>query len=131
MYDNLNENNFIMFAMRHYSNPHCTDILEFQDDLKRIRYIRRLINKYQQTGELRDRLIINHLVVIYNVFETRAATKIIMFKLQDQLYYLKPILIFLGYWTTDIGLIEGKKINDDQIPMDSRIIDLLRKDYGW
>ena len=63
MYENLTEENFMLFAAKYYENPHCTDLLEFHDDLKRIRYLKRLFKKYEQTGELKERLILNHLLV--------------------------------------------------------------------
>lgn len=127
MYDNLNDDNFTMFAMKNYENPHCTDVLEFQDDLKRIRYIRRLFSKYEQTGDLKDRLILNHLIILYNVFDAKAATKMLVLKLDDQLHYLKPFLVFLNYWTTDFGLVNGKKIIDSDITLDQNIVKILRQ----
>lgn len=127
MYDNLNDDNFTMFAMKNYENPHCTDVLEFQDDLKRIRYIRRLFSKYEQTGDLKDRLILNHLIILYNVFDAKAATKMLILKLDDQLHYLKPFLVFLNYWTTDFGLVNGKKIIDSDITLDQNIVKILRQ----
>jgi 5'(3')-deoxyribonucleotidase len=130
MYDNLNDANFTMFAMKHYENPHCTDILEFQDDLKRIRYIRRLFSKYEQTGDLKDRLILNHLIILYNVFEPKATTKMLILKLSDQLHYLKPFLVFLNYWTTDVGLVNGKRIIDSDIMLDQNIVKILREVHG-
>lgn len=127
MYDNLNDDNFTMFAMKNYENPHCTDVLEFQDDLKRIRYIRRLFSKYEQTGDLKDRLVLNHLIILYNVFDAKAATKMLVLKLDDQLHYLKPFLVFLNYWTTDFGLVNGKKIIDSDITLDQNIVKILRQ----
>lgn len=127
MYDNLNDDNFTMFAMKNYENPHCTDVLEFQDDLKRIRYIRRLFSKYEQTGDLKDRLVLNHLIILYNVFDAKAATKMLILKLDDQLHYLKPFLVFLNYWTTDFGLVNGKKIIDSDITLDQNIVKILRQ----
>jgi len=116
----------MLFAAKYYENAHCTDLLEFHDDLKRIRYIKRLFKKYEQTGELKDRLIFNHLIVLYNVFEHRASTRMLCFKLHDQLQYLKPFLMFLNYWRTDIGLVDNKKIIDTDISLDEGIVKLLR-----
>jgi len=118
-----------MFAMKYYTNPHCTDLLEFQDDLKRIRYIKRLFKKYRQSGELKERLIINHLVVIYNMFEPRAATRMLMFKLDEYLDYLKPFLMMLSYWQDPIkvGRVNGVLYKDSDIPLDQGIITELRK----
>lgn len=127
MFENLTEDNFQLFAMKTYTNPHCTDLLEFQDDLKRIRYIKRLFKKYSETGELRERLVLNHLIVIYNMFESRAATRMLFLKLEGYYDYLKPFLIFLGYWPADIGLVDGERVLDSYISLDSNIVSKLRE----
>ena len=116
----------MLFAAKYYENPHCTDLLEFHDDLKRIRYLKRLFKKYEQTGDLKERLILNHLLVLYNVFEHRAMTRILVFKLEKQLEYLKPFLIFLNYWRTDIGTVNGKEVVDADISLDETIVKKLR-----
>ena len=126
----LTESTFLLFAAKYYENAHCTDLLEFHDDLKRIRYIKRLFKKYEQTGELKDRLIFNHLIVLYNVFDHRAMTRMLCYKLYDQLQYLKPFLIFLNYWRTDVGLLDGKIIRDSDIPIDMGIVKRLRELNG-
>jgi len=126
MIDNLTEDNFQLFAMKFYENPHCTDLLEFHDDLKRIRYIKRLFKKYKQTGELKERLIINHLIVLYNMFDNRAMTRMLLLKLNGYHDCLKPFLILLNYWTVDVGLINNKKIVDTEVGLDSNIVNVLR-----
>jgi len=127
MFENLTEDNFQLFAMRSYTNPHCTDLLEFQDDLKRIRYVKRLFKKYEETGELRERLVLNHLIVIYNMFETRSATRMLFLKLEGYYEYLKPFLIFLGYWPTEMGLVAGERIIDANISLDATVVSKLRE----
>jgi|SRR5210317_1751097 hypothetical protein len=127
MIDNLTEDNFQLFAMKFYENPHCTDLLEFHDDLKRIRYIKRLFKKYRQSGDLKERLIINHLVVLYNMFEHRAMTRMLLFKLEGYEDCLKPFLVLLNYWTTDFGNIKGKPIVDSEISLDTHIVNMLRE----
>lgn len=130
MFENLTDENFMLFAAKYYENAHCTDLLEFHDDMKRIRYLKRLLKKYEQTGELKERLILNHLVVLYNVFEPRAMTRMLCFKLNDQLQYLKPFLIFLNYWRTDLGKLNGKEIIDSDIPVNMGITKVLRELNG-
>ena len=103
---------------------------EYINDLKRIRYLKRLFKKYEQSGELKERLVLNHLLVLYNVFEGRAMTRILAFKLSEQLKYLKPFLLFLNYWRTDLGLINGKTLIDSEISLDQEIVDRLRKIDG-
>ncbi len=130
MFENLNDDNYMLFAAKYYENAHCTDLLEFHDDLKRIRYIKRLFKKYEQSGDLKDRLIFNHLIVLYNVFDHRAMTRMLCYKLDDQLQYLKPFLIFLNYWRTDLGELDGKKIIDSDISVDMGIAQRLRELNG-
>lgn len=126
MFDDLTEENFQLFAMKFYTNPHCTDLLEFYDDLKRIRYIKRLFKKYEQTGELKERLIINHIIVIYNMFDNKAATRMLFLKLNGYLHYLKPFLIMLNRYPTELGLINGKRVLDSEISLDKHIVETLR-----
>ena len=74
-FDDLNDDNFLMFAMREYNNMQCTDIEEFYDDLKKIKYIKRLFNSYRNNGQLKERLILNHLIIFYNVFTLQLEEK--------------------------------------------------------
>ena len=128
--NNLTDGNFTLFAARYYENPHCLTEEEFEDDLKRFRYLKRLFNKYKQTGELKDRLIINHFVVLYNVFHHRAATKMICLKLYDELSYVTPFLIMMGYWPDRIEGIDGKIVVDSDISLDMNVTNTLRETYG-
>jgi len=129
MFDDLTEGNFQMFAMKAYMNPHCTDMLEFHDDLKRIRYIKRLFRTYKNSGELKERLIINHLVVLYNTFEPRSMTRMLVLKLEDHLDCLKPFLMLLSYWEdpTKLGKVNGKTFKDSEIPLDVDIVNVIRQ----
>jgi len=126
MFENLTEDNFQIFAMKCYTNPHCADLLEFQDDLKRIRYVKRLFKKYRDTGELKERLILNQKIVIYNMFEARPATRMLFLKLDGYYEYLKPFLIFLGYYPTELGLVNGDRVLDCDISLDVQIVKTLR-----
>lgn len=128
MIDKLDESNFILFAAKYYDNPQCFDTLEFQDDLKRFKYLKRLFTRYQETGELKERLIINHLIVLYNVFGPEA-TRMLFFKLEGFHHYLKPFIVLLGYMpevVRNIG-VENKTYRSSDIPMDDAIVELLRK----
>jgi hypothetical protein len=127
MFIDLNEENFLLFAMKYYENPNCTDFNEFQDDLKRIRYIKRLFKKYREQQDLKERLILNHLVVLYNMFENRALTRMLFLKLEGYEEYLKPFLVFLNYWPAEIGKVNGNKIVDSDIPLDNGIVKVLRE----
>lgn len=128
MPDVLDESNFILFAAKHYDNPQCYDTVEFYDDLKRFKYLKRLFTRYQETGELKERLIINHLIVLYNVFGPEA-TRMLFFKLDGFYHYLKPFIVLLGYMpevVINIGS-DNKSYRSSDIPMDQNIVELLRK----
>lgn len=127
MFDNLTEQNFSLYAAKNYDNPSCIDILEFQEDLNRIKYLKRLFKRYSEGGELKERLIINHLVVLYNVFENEAATRMLALKLENYLHYLKPFLTMMGYWPKTIDGINGVNIDCSGVPQDERIVERLRK----
>ena len=114
----LTEENLFIYAAKHYYNPRYIDAEEFQEDLKRFKYIKRLLNRYEETGKLSERLILNHLIVVFNVFGIEAGLKILEFKLEDKHWpQIKPFLIFLRY------------IRNDQytnITMDKTVVEALR-----
>ena len=97
-FKNLTPENINMFAMKHYDNPSCVDEAEFLDDLKRFKYLKRLFRKYDTSRELKSRLIINHIIVLANVFGVDAATTLLFFKIDRQHWsLLKTILVYLHY----------------------------------
>lgn len=127
MIDKVDESNFVLYAAKNYDNPQCFDTLEFHEDLARFKYIKRLFNRYEETGELKERLILNHLIILYNVFGT-ATTKMLFFKLNGYLHLLKPFIILLGFMPekiTGIG-VENKTIISSDIHMDEKIVKMLR-----
>ena len=129
-FDDLNEKTFLLYAMKEYSNPQCTDIEEFNDDLKKIKYIKRLLNQYISEGLLKERLILNHIIVFYNVFPVEAATRIIFYKMEEEYWpMLKTFLFYLQYLPENniIKSIMGNDINIHDVPMDQGIIDSLRE----
>jgi len=98
----LTPENINMFAIKHYDNPHCVDEQEFLDDMKRFKYLKRLFRKYDTSKELKHRLIINHIIILANVFGVDAATTLLFFKIDKQHWsILKTILIFLDYMPED------------------------------
>lgn len=115
----LTNDNLILFAAKHYHNPKYIDITEFYEDLNRFKYIKRLISKYTDSGVLADRLILNHLIVIFNVFGIEPALKILELKFDPPTWeVIKPFLIFL------------RAIRNDQytnIPMNKQVVEALRK----
>lgn len=94
----LTEETLVLFAAKHYYNPRCTHIEDFYDDLKRFKYIKRLINRYQETGKISERLILNHVIVAFNVFGIQPGLKILELKLaENQWPIIVPFLQFLNY----------------------------------
>ena len=123
MKQHLNDDNIIYFAMKNYSNPSCKNVEEFQEDLNRIKYVKRLFNRYEQSGVLRERLILNHIITIYNVFGVDASSRMLFNRLDERQYsILKTFLVYLNYCP------EQKFDNIDivSIPLDATIIKKLR-----
>ena len=126
-FNDLTEENFLMFSMREYNNMQCTDIEEFHDDLKKIKYIKRLFNIYKNDGQLKERLILNHLIVFYNVFPAYAGTRILFYKIEEQFWpMLKTFLIFLERMPDKIESIRGKTVLATDIKLDEGIVTKLR-----
>lgn len=124
----LTEANFLLFAAKHYDNIFY-DTLEFQEDLKRFAYIKRLFNQYRRGGELKERLILNHLVVIYNMWPV-GATPMLFVKLKGYEDLLKTFLIFMERMPDAIlGIgVEHRTIVSSEIPIDNSVLELLRKE---
>lgn len=111
--DQLDETNFLLYAAKHYDNPSCFDTLEFYEDLNRFKYIKRLFSRYEESGELKERLILNHIIILYNLFGVPATTRMLFFKLKGYYHYLVPFLVLINYLpdkVNGIGL-DGKTIN--------------------
>ena len=109
-FDELNENNYLLFAIKFYDNPQAVTKDDFEDDLKRIKYVKRLLKRYKNTGVLKTHLILNHLTVLFNVFDD-AAVPLLFFNLERDLWpYIKSFLVFLNrlpeYPKTGINTIE-------------------------
>lgn len=118
VFDKLTDRNFEFFAMQNYDNRECCDIEEFKEDLARFKYLKRLFRRYEVHNDLQERLILNHLIVIYNVFGIKAANRMMWYKIDEVHYhYLKPFLVFLNY------LDVNEKI---EIKMDQNVINVLR-----
>ena len=129
MLEKLDEANFFLYAAKHYENPYCYDTLEFYDDLNKFKYLKRLFSRYEETGELKERLILNHIIVLYNLFGVEATTRMLFLKLKGYHHYLKPFLVLLNYMpdvVKKIG-IEGHDIVNSDIPLDPLIVEKLRQ----
>ena len=123
----IDESNFILFAAQSYDNPQCMDETEFFDDLKRFKYLKRLFNKYKENGELKERLVLNHLTILYNLFD-KGATRMLFFKLRNYYDILLPFLVVLGRLPSKVeGIgIQGRIVYTKDIEPDPYVVDLLR-----
>ena len=125
MFEELDDANFLIFAIKNYDNPACLGMAELEDDLKRFKYLKRLFNRYKKTGEANERLIINHLILLYNVFG-EAATKMLFFKLDDSYWVdLKTYLVFLN--RMPLETVVSKGVHEEDIPLNKELIKILRK----
>lgn len=118
LFETLNEETFTLFAARHYYSPSCIDAEEFHEDLKRFKYIKRLLNRYIENKVLSERLILNHLIVIFNVFSVPAGLKMMEYKMDEKHWVvLKPFLLFLNVITPE---------QFTHIELDQNIVSTLR-----
>lgn len=120
----LNDDNFLIFAIKKYNNPQCEGIEDFEADIKRFKYIKRLFRRYESTGVLSERLILNHLIILYNVFD-KSATDLLFFKIEEKYWaILKSFLVYLN--RVPLEQI-GNNDNEPQIPLDGKVLEELRK----
>jgi hypothetical protein len=94
--DLLTDKNFLIYAIQNYKAVHCVSLEEFKEDLRRLKYLKKLITRYKETGELKERLILNHLIILNNMFGPEALSKILLLKMKAYLKYLKPFLLLLS-----------------------------------
>ena len=119
----LNDDNFLIFAIKNYQNPSCTGMAELEDDLKRFKYLKRLFNRYETTGVLRERLILNHIITFYNVFGVVAGTRMFFNRIDKSQYpILKTFLTYLNFCPEE--KFDG--IDIISVPLDTKIISILR-----
>lgn len=127
MFDVLDESNFLLYAAKYYDNPHCHSTTEFIDDISRFKYLKKLFKRYSVSGELKERLILNHLIVLYNCFD-HETTRMLFLKMPEYSRYLKPFVVYLNRMPEkieEIG-IERKTIISSDIEMDQKIVETLR-----
>lgn len=123
---NLTKDNFLIYAMKAYDSP--TLILsEFDEDMKRFSYLNRLFTRYVKYGDLKERLIINHLVILNNVFGPDVVLRLLFFKIQEEYYHiLKTFLLFLNIMKSKIENIDGRTIFSSDINIDNTVVNILR-----
>ena len=122
-FNELTNENYLMFALLHYDNPHCIDIKEYFEDVRKLKYIKRLFNRYKEDNVMKERLILNHIISFYNVFDNEAATRLLFFRVGKEYHsLLKTFLVCLNRMP---DCVNGKLYSSD-IPMDDNIIKILR-----
>ena len=125
-FDDLTNDNILLYAAKAYDKPNCI-MSEFKEDMKRFNYLKRLFKRYRKVGELREQLVLNHLVVICNVFGPEVATRILFFKMsKDDYSALKTYLLFLSCMPERVKGIKGHDIISSEIPVDMTIANILR-----
>ena len=125
-FDDLTNDNILIYAVKAYDKPNCI-MSEFKEDMKRFNYLKRLFKRYRKVGELREQLVLNHLVVICNVFGPEVATRILFFKIsKDDYSALKTYLLFLSCMPEKVRGIKGHDIISSEIPVDMTIAEVLR-----
>lgn len=125
-FENLTEDNILLYAAKCYDKPQCV-ISEFDEDYKRIRYVKRILQKYRKTKEIKERLLLNHMMVLQNVFGIEASTRMLFFRINSEDYpALKTFLIYTSAMPNVVYGIRGKHLRSSDIPLDSKLIQLLR-----
>jgi len=126
MFEELNEDNFMMYAMKCYESPNCV-MSEFEGDIKRTKYVKRLFRRYKVTKALKERLILNHIILLNNVFGPEVTSRILFYRIDERDYdILKTFLSYLGIMPEMIWGINGKNIRSADIPVDMNIAEILR-----
>lgn len=123
----LNNDNFLLYAANNYISPHYIE-QEFFSDIKRIKYIKRLIQRYNTSGDIKARLVLNHIIMVYNVFETEPCTRMLFLKIGEKNYcQLKTFLVYLNYMPSIIRNVNGSDIISSDILIDNNIANILRE----
>jgi hypothetical protein len=127
MFDDLNEDNFLIYAMKCYMAPHCI-LSEFEGDIKRTKYLKRLFRRYKVTKSLKERLILNHIILLNNVFGPEATARILFYKIDERDYdVLKTFLEYLHIMPETVYGIRGKNIYSNELPLNKDVIEVLVK----
>jgi len=127
MFNDLNDSNVLLYAAKCYDKPNCIQS-EFDEDYKKFRYIKRLLHRYRLTDEIKERLLLNHLILCQNVFGIEGSTRILFLRCNEKDYSaLKTFLLYTSAMPNIVRGIEGKDIISSDIPLDLRLVEILRK----
>ena len=125
MFDDLNDDNFMMYAMKCYTTPNCL-MSEFEGDIKRTKYLKRLFRRYKVSKSLKERLILNHIILLNNVFGLEPTARILFYRIDERDYdILKTILVYLNIMPEVITGIRGKTIQSEDILVEPNILEIL------
>ena len=120
----LNEKNFLSFAMKMYDNPNCKGLEEFEEDLSRVKYVKRLLNKYKEKKVLKKRLLINHIIIMSNVFGIVATNRILFYKIESDLHHiLKSVLHYLNF----VPIVPIPEVDLSKVPTEPSLIKSLEE----
>ena len=127
MFDDLNDENFMIYAMKCYSAPNCI-MSEFESDIKRTKYLKRLFRRYKVSKAVKERLILNHIILLNNVFGLEATARILFYRIDERDYdILKTFLCYLNIMPEVVPGIKGKNIYSAEIPVEINIAEILLK----
>ena len=127
MFDDLNDENFMIYAMKCYSAPNCI-MSEFEGDIKRTKYLKRLFRRYKVSKAVKERLILNHIILLNNVFGLEATARILFYRIDERDYdILKTFLCYLNIMPEVVQGIKGKNIYSAEIPVEINIAEILLK----
>jgi len=128
MFNDLNYDNFTIYAAKFYDRPNIIQS-EFEEDLQRLKYVKRLLKKYRQTGDFKERLILNHVIILSNCFGVEATVNMLFFKVDPEDYpILKTILLYLNYMPENFKITFHKYyVRQQEIPVDLYIAQKLRE----
>lgn len=125
-FNDLNNENFLLYAIKAYDKPNCI-MSEFEEDIKRFDYLKRLIYRYKEYNDLQERLMINHIIILSNVFGPDCVVRMLFYRLDETSYpIIKTILVFLNIMPDVIRGVKGKHIYSSDIPLDNNLVQILR-----
>ncbi len=126
-FDDLTNENIMLYAIKSYDKPNML-MSEFKEDMKRFNYLKRLFRRYRKDNDLKNQLILNHIVVLSNVFGAEVITRLLFFKMAKEDYSaIKTYLLFLSHMPDVVRGIRGQNLLSSDIPVDMNIANTLRK----
>jgi hypothetical protein len=128
MVEKLTNDNFLIYCAKYYDNPQCHSTEEFIEDLRRVKYIKKLVTRYVEHNDLKERLILNHVIILNNVFGAELLCRILLLKMRNEFKYIKPFLVLLNILPEKVYNVGAEKIIfTDLISMDENLVNILRK----